>query len=68
MRIDNTVLRSFNIFKNTYDDTDVYLFKILNKCKTKIGSRRLEEWIRKPLLDINEISKNKKNNHLIFYF
>eukprot|EP01080_Neovahlkampfia_damariscottae_P006482 gene6482-10487_t len=57
MRIDNTVLRSFNIFKNTYDDTDVYLFKILNKCKSKIGTRRLEEWIRKPLLDVEEIKK-----------
>jgi DNA mismatch repair protein MSH2 len=62
MRLDNTVLRSFNIFKNTYDDTDVYLYKLLNKCKTKIGSRRLEEWIRKPLMDLNKISEINQSN------
>lgn len=56
LRLDHTVLNSFNLLP-TGEKGSKSLFSLLNKCKTKIGSRKLEEWIRRPLTDIETIEK-----------
>ncbi|CAN0227500.1 unnamed protein product, partial [Ectocarpus sp. 13 AM-2016] len=33
------------------------LFDVLNRCKTKMGSRLLERWLRQPLTDKEEIER-----------
>ncbi|KAL6951024.1 hypothetical protein ACO0QE_000316 [Hanseniaspora vineae] len=33
------------------------LFQLLNKCKTNSGIRLLNEWLKQPLLDIDELNK-----------
>ncbi|CAN0184702.1 unnamed protein product [Ascophyllum nodosum] len=33
------------------------LFNVLNRCRTKVGSRLLERWLRQPLTDKDEIER-----------
>ena len=35
------------------------LFGVLNQCKTKMGSRTLEVWLRQPLVDLKEILRRQ---------
>lgn len=35
------------------------LFGVLNQCKTKMGSRLLEIWLRQPLVELEEIQKRQ---------
>lgn len=50
MRLDETALKSLNVFGPSGS-----LFKILDKCKTRQGTRLLSQWLRQPLLDIDEL-------------
>ncbi len=36
------------------------IFAILNYCKTKMGARMLERWLRQPLLDLKEIEARQE--------
>lgn len=36
-------------------DKTFSLYGMLNKCRTAMGSRRLLQWIKQPLLNINDI-------------
>lgn len=56
LRLDHTVLNSFHLLP-TGERGSKSLYSLLNKCKTKIGSRKLEEWIRRPLTDLESIEK-----------
>jgi DNA mismatch repair protein MSH2 len=49
MRLDETALQALNIFGKSS------LFNILDQCKTRQGSALLTQWIRQPLLSIEEI-------------
>lgn len=55
MKLDNSVLKALNIMRSTHENKNQSLYGLLDICKTKIGSRKLEEWIRQPLLDVEEI-------------
>lgn len=58
MRIDSAASDAINLLPKS-DDPSPFgsLFGVLNRCKTKFGSRLLERWLRQPLLDVEEINK-----------
>jgi DNA mismatch repair protein MSH2 len=50
MRLDETALKTLNIFPSVIGGKETSLFGILDHCKTRQGSRLLAQWIRQPLL------------------
>lgn len=58
MRLDSAAADAVNLLPKA-DHPSVFgsLFGVLNRCKTKLGSRTLERWLRQPLLDITEINQ-----------
>lgn len=56
MRIDQPASRALNLFPSPTDtDKSFSLYGLLNKCRTAMGSRRLLQWIKQPLLNIDDI-------------
>ena len=60
MRLDSAAAEAVNLLPRP-DHPSQYgsLFGVLNRCKTKSGSRLLERWLRQPLLNHIEISKRQ---------
>jgi len=57
MRLDSAAADAINLLhKPDYPSQFGSIFGVLNKCKTKMGSRLLERWLRQPLIDHNEIN------------
>lgn len=54
MRLDASAMQSLNIISSEFGKRSS-LFGILDVCQTRMGSRKLESWIRQPLRDITEI-------------
>uniref|UniRef100_A0A0N4ZR18 DNA_MISMATCH_REPAIR_2 domain-containing protein n=1 Tax=Parastrongyloides trichosuri TaxID=131310 RepID=A0A0N4ZR18_PARTI len=54
-------LELFNITARSYSQVDNQgtLFSLLNNCRTPGGSRLLEEWIRRPLVDVRLINQRQ---------
>lgn len=56
MRLDSAAADAVNLLpKKDQPSPFGSLFGILNRCKTKMGSRLLERWLRQPLIDKNAI-------------
>lgn len=56
MRLDETALKALNIFPGATGGKATSLLGILDQCKTKQGSKLLDQWLRQPLLLEQEIS------------
>jgi DNA mismatch repair protein MutS len=54
MRLDANALRSLDVFENRADD-DHTLVDVFNDTACALGRRRLGQWLRRPLLDRNDI-------------
>ncbi|CEF62118.1 DNA mismatch repair protein MutS, C-terminal domain and DNA mismatch repair protein MutS, core domain and DNA mismatch repair protein MutS, clamp domain and P-loop containing nucleoside triphosphate hydrolase domain-containing protein [Strongyloides ratti] len=54
-------LELFNIVTKSYSaaDNKGTVFSLLNHCRTPGGSRLLEEWLRRPLINVSEINKRQ---------
>uniref|UniRef100_A0A0K0EF71 DNA_MISMATCH_REPAIR_2 domain-containing protein n=1 Tax=Strongyloides stercoralis TaxID=6248 RepID=A0A0K0EF71_STRER len=54
-------LELFNIVTKSYsaDDNKGTVFSLLNHCRTPGGCRLLEEWLRRPLIDVSMINKRQ---------
>lgn len=61
MRMDSACLQSLRIFpsKGESNKASTNLFGMLNKTRTKIGARRLEQWLRQPLIDEKQINSRQ---------
>ncbi|SSD62102.1 related to DNA mismatch repair protein MSH2 [Saccharomycodes ludwigii] len=68
MKLDASSLRALNIFPQgpsqsiatagSSNHTKINsVFQLLNKCKTHSGVRLLHEWLKQPLLDLDELNK-----------
>ncbi|TBU15903.1 MutS-like mismatch repair ATPase [Ordospora colligata] len=60
MVIDGNVLRSMEVFKNSYDGgVEKTLFNAVNFCVTAFGQRLLRRWILQPLMNEAEIMERQ---------
>ena len=58
MRLDSAAAEAVNLLpKADHPSQFGSLFGVLNRCKTKMGARLLERWLRQPLLDPEAINK-----------
>ncbi|KAK2197414.1 bifunctional DNA mismatch repair MutS family/DNA mismatch repair protein MutS [Babesia duncani] len=57
LSMDRAVFASLSILLKNSEGANDTLFKLLNKCRSPIGTRRLRVWIAQPLTDAKEISK-----------
>ena len=57
MRLDSAASDAVNLFPKADEHFEFgSIFGVLNRCKTAIGTKLLERWLRQPLLDIDEIN------------
>jgi DNA mismatch repair protein MSH2 len=63
MRLDSSAFRALNIFSSTGGVSNtgygggMSLYGLLNHCGTSMGSRRLMQWVKQPLLSLEAISR-----------
>lgn len=57
VRLDSAAAEAINLLpKPDHPSQFGSVFGVLNRCKTKMGSRLLERWLRQPLVDAVEIN------------
>lgn len=57
MKLDSAAAEAVNLLpKVDHPSQFGSVFGVLNRCKTKMGSRLLERWLRSPLIDADEIN------------
>jgi DNA mismatch repair protein MSH2 len=73
MKLDSSAVKALNLVPQPTDSKNYLLLKnltftanktmnlfgLLNHCKTGMGSRRLMQWIRQPLLDVEIINQRQ---------
>nr|WCZ58541.1 DNA mismatch repair protein Msh2 [Andalucia godoyi] len=58
VRLDAAALRALNILPSSADTSKTSsLYGVLNRCRSAMGSRRMMQWIRQPLIDFGSISE-----------
>ena len=58
MKLDSAASEAVNLLPQP-DHPNQYgsIFGVLNRCRTKLGPRTLERWLRQPLLDVSAINE-----------
>jgi DNA mismatch repair protein MSH2 len=63
LKLDRATFNALNLFPTIGGigaaTSTTSLFGLLNKCKTRMGSRRLQLWMRQPLVDIPRIRERQ---------
>lgn len=58
MKLDASALKALNLMPGPRDGSKTMsLYGLLNKCKTTIGSRLLAQWLKQPLMSLEEIER-----------
>lgn len=58
MKLDASAVRALNLMPGPRDGSkNMSLYGLLNKCKTVIGTRLLSQWLKQPLMSLEEIEK-----------
>lgn len=61
MKLDASALRALNLMPGPRDGSKTMsLYGLLNHCKTPLGSRLLAQWLKQPLMDLEEIEKRQQ--------
>ncbi|RVX75327.1 DNA mismatch repair protein msh-2 [Exophiala mesophila] len=61
MKLDAAALRALNLMPGPRDGSkNMSLFGLLNHCKTPIGGRLLSQWLKQPLMSLEEIEKRQQ--------
>ncbi|KAI9491905.1 muts domain V-domain-containing protein [Zychaea mexicana] len=61
MRLDASALGALNLMPSPQEGSNksMSLYGLLNKCKTAQGSRLLVQWLKQPLLNVQEIQRRQ---------
>lgn len=58
MRLDSSAVRALNLMPGPRDGSkNMSLYGLLNHCKTSSGTRLLGQWLKQPLMSLEEIEK-----------
>lgn len=61
MKLDASALKALNLMPGPRDGAkNMSLYGLLNHCKTPIGSRLLAQWLKQPLMNLEEIEKRQQ--------
>ncbi|KXT02100.1 hypothetical protein AC578_6663 [Pseudocercospora eumusae] len=61
MKLDSSALKALNLMPGPRDGSKTMnLFGLLNHCKTPVGSRLLAQWLKQPLMSLEEIEKRQQ--------
>jgi DNA mismatch repair protein MSH2 len=61
MKLDAAALRALNLMPGPRDGAKTMsLYGLLNHCKTPLGSRLLAQWLKQPLMSLQEIEKRQQ--------
>jgi DNA mismatch repair protein MSH2 len=60
MKLDAAALKALNLMPGPRDGSKTMsLFGLLNHCKTPVGSRLLAQWLKQPLMSLEEIEQRQ---------
>jgi DNA mismatch repair protein MSH2 len=61
MKLDASALKALNLMPGPRDGAKTMsLYGLLNHCKTPVGSRLLSQWLKQPLMNLDEINKRQQ--------
>lgn len=61
MKLDASALKALNLMPGPRDGAKTMsLYGLLNHCKTPVGSRLLAQWLKQPLMNLEEITKRQQ--------
>ena len=61
MKLDASALKALNLMPGPRDGSKTMsLFGLLNHCKTPVGSRLLSQWLKQPLMSLEEIQRRQQ--------
>ncbi|EON65550.1 DNA mismatch repair protein msh-2 [Coniosporium apollinis CBS 100218] len=61
MKLDASALKALNLMPGPRDGSkNMSLYGLLNHCKTPVGSRLLAQWLKQPLMNVEEIEKRQQ--------
>ena len=61
MKLDASALKALNLMPGPRDGSKTMsLFGLLNHCKTPVGSRLLAQWLKQPLMSLDEIERRQQ--------
>lgn len=61
MKLDSSALKALNLMPGPKDGSKTMnLYGLLNHCKTPVGSRLLAQWLKQPLMNLEEIEKRQQ--------
>ncbi|KAL7268791.1 MSH2 protein [Rhizina undulata] len=60
MKLDASALKALNLMPGPRDGSkNMSLYGLLNKCKTALGTRLLAQWLKQPLMSLEEIERRQ---------
>ncbi|EGP86933.1 uncharacterized protein MYCGRDRAFT_72798 [Zymoseptoria tritici IPO323] len=60
MKLDSSALKALNLMPGPRDGSKTMnLYGLLNHCKTPVGSRLLAQWLKQPLMSLEDIEKRQ---------
>ncbi|RMY01264.1 hypothetical protein D0866_15814 [Hortaea werneckii] len=61
MKLDSSALKALNLMPGPKDGSKTMnLYGLLNHCKTPVGSRLLAQWLKQPLMNLEEIERRQQ--------
>ncbi|KAI4181199.1 MAG: hypothetical protein L6R41_006766 [Letrouitia leprolyta] len=61
MKLDASALKALNLMPGPRDGSkNMSLYGLLNHCKTPVGSRLLAQWLKQPLMSVEEIERRQQ--------
>lgn len=61
MKLDAPALKALNLMPGPRDGSkNMSIYGLLNHCKTPVGSRLLAQWLKQPLMSLDEIEKRQQ--------